>query len=148
MATFTTTIHSNGGMTAGIEVPPAIIEELGGGKRPTVAVTLNGDYTFLYTVGVMGGRHLIGLSGAHRKASGLAVGDEVLVQVEVNETPREVEVPPELASAIAADPVADAAWQKLAYTHRKEWARSVAEAKAADTKERRIEKALSALRGD
>ena len=77
MATFTTTIHSNGGTTAGIEVPPAVIDELGGGKRPLVTVTLNGVYTYDYTIGVRGGRHLIGVSNDHRKASGLAVGDDV-----------------------------------------------------------------------
>ena len=147
-ATFTATIFSSGGTTAGIEVPPAVIDELGGGRRPTVTVTLDGRYSYDYTIGVMGGRHLIGISNDHRRASGLAVGDEVRVELVPVDAPREVDVPAELASAIAAEPVAEAAWQKLAYSRRKEWARSVADAKAADTKARRVEKALSALRGE
>lgn len=146
MPTFTATIHSNGGTTAGIEVPPNVVAALGAGKRPLVKVTLDGRYRFSYTVGVMGGRTLIGLSGAHRKASGYSVGDVVEVDVELDTAPREVVVPAELVAAFASDPAAQAAWDKLSFTARKEHARAIEEAKAADTRARRVDMALAALR--
>lgn len=148
MPTFTTTIHSNGGTTAGIEVPQDVVAALGAGKRPLVKVTLDGRYTFSYTLGVMGGRTLIGLSAAHRKASGLSVGDAVEVDVELDTTPREVVVPPELVAAFASDAVAKAAWDGLSFTTRKEHARSIDEAKSLETRARRVDKALRMLRDE
>lgn len=148
MPTFTATIHSNGGTTAGIEVPPHIVAALGAGKRPLVKVTLDGRYTFSYTLGVMGGRTLIGLSGAHRKASGFSVGDTVEVDVELDTAPREVVVPPELLAAFAADPATKTAWDALSFTARKEHARAIDEAKAPETRARRVDKALAMLRGE
>jgi hypothetical protein len=144
---FHTTLHLTGN-NVGIIVPDEVIERLDAGKRPTVSVTLNGQYRFDYTVGVMGGRAMIGLSSAHRAASGLAGGDEVDVSLEVVAAPREVEIPPELAAALAADSVAAEAFEKLAFSHRKEHARAIAEAKAPETKQRRVEKTLAALRGE
>ncbi|MCX7522068.1 YdeI/OmpD-associated family protein [Microbacterium sp. STN6] len=146
MPTFTATIHSNGGSTAGIEVPADVVAALGGGKRPLVTVTLDGRYSFSYTVGVMSGRTLIGLSAAHRAASGLAVGDKVTVDVELDAAPREVAAPTELAEAFATDPALKTAWEKLSFTNRKEHARSIEDAKAPETRARRVDKALAALR--
>ena len=51
-----------------------------------------------------------------------------------------------LAAALAADDEARAAFEKLAYTHRKEFARWVDEAKRDDTRERRVAKTLEMLR--
>jgi hypothetical protein len=144
---FRTTLHQTGA-NVGIIVPDDVIARLDAGKRPLVKVTLDGRYSFVYTVGVMAGRHMIGLSSAHRAASGFAGGDEVEVLLEVETAPREVHVPPELAAALAADPVAAAAFDRLAFSHRKEHAGAVAEAKAAETKQRRVEKTLAMLRGE
>lgn len=99
-------------------------------------------------VGVMGGRTLIGLSGAHRTASGFSVGDTVEVDVELDTAPREVAVPPELVAAFATDPATNAAWEKLSYSRRKEHARSIDEAKAPETRARRVDKVLATLRGE
>ncbi len=145
--TFRTTFHVTGN-NVGIVVPDEVIERLDAGNRPLVKVTLDGRYSFVYTVGVMAGKHMIGFSSAHRAASGFAGGDEVEVSLEVETAPREVEVPPELAAALAADPVAAAAFDKLAFSHRKEHARAIADAKAAETKQRRVEKTLAMLRGE
>jgi uncharacterized protein YdeI (YjbR/CyaY-like superfamily) len=113
-----------------------------------VKVTINESYTFVYTIAVMGGRHMIGFSSAHRAASGLKGGDEVEIELQLETAPREVEMPPELTAALAADPIAAAAFEKLSFTFRKEHARAITEAKAEDTRRRRLDKILAGLRGE
>ena len=73
MCLFQTTLIGSGS-SAGIEVPPEVIDELGAGKRPPVKVTLAG-YTFPSTVAVMGGRFLIAVNAETRKRTGLRAGD-------------------------------------------------------------------------
>jgi hypothetical protein len=124
-----------------------VVAELGG-KRVPVIVTLDGGYSYRNTTAVMGGLNLVGLSAEHRAASGFSGGETVDVTIERDYAPREVEVPEALATALAADPVAAAAWEKLAYSHRKEHARAITEAKADDTRARRVEKAIAMLRGE
>jgi hypothetical protein len=147
MPSFRTTLHQQGN-NVGIVVPDDVVAELGAGKRPLVTVTMDGRYVFVYTVAVMGGRNMIGFSAAHRAASGFAGGDEVEITLELETAPREVDVPPELAAALAADPEAAATFEKLAFTHRKEYARAIAEAKAPETKQRRVEATIKKLRGE
>ncbi|HWH27153.1 MAG TPA: YdeI/OmpD-associated family protein [Pseudolysinimonas sp.] len=145
MPTFTTTLLLQGN-NVGIEIPDDVVASLGG-KRVPVLVTLPGGYSYGSTTAVMGGKNLIPLSKAHREAAGVAGGDTVELTVERDDAPREVEVPSDLAEALAADPVAAAAWEALPYSHRKEHARSITEAKAAETRARRLEKTLALLRG-
>src|SRR3954453_23432676 len=92
--TFGTTLRASGKNT-GIPVPDDVIERLGRGKRPPVLVNVNG-YEYRSTVAVMGGQYLIGLSAAHRAATGLKGGDPVLVTLHVADTPREEQVPADL----------------------------------------------------
>ncbi|HTL41993.1 MAG TPA: YdeI/OmpD-associated family protein [Pseudolysinimonas sp.] len=146
MSTFTTTLLQLGN-NVGIEIPDAVVAELEG-KRVPVVVTLDGGYTYRSTTAVMGGKNLVGLNAAHRAASGAAGGQVVEVTIERDEAPREVDVPEALAAALAADPVAAAAWDRLAYSHRKEHARAITEAKSEDTRARRVAKAVSMLRGE
>jgi hypothetical protein len=141
-ASFDTVIRAFGN-NAGIEVPAAILEQLGAGKRPRVRVMVE-DYRFATTVGAMGGLALIGLSKAHRDASGLAAGQSVHVELEVDTAPSEVEVPDELARELEAAGLVEA-FATLAPSRRKEYAREVAEAKAAETKQRRIAKIIAEL---
>lgn len=145
MPTFTTQLLQSGN-NVGIVIPDAVVAELGG-KRVPVTVTLDGRYSYRNTTAVMGGINLVGLSAEHRAASGFGGGDTVEVTIERDDAPRQVDVPEALATALAADPVAAAAWEKLAYSHRKEHARAIAEAKAEDTRARRVEKAVAMLRG-
>ena len=147
MPTFATTLHQQGN-NVGIVVPDEVIAELGAGRRPLVKVTINGSYTFVYTIAVMGSRNMIGFSSAHRAASGLKGGDEVEVELQLETAPREVEMPPELTAALAADPTAAAAFEKLSFTFRKEHARAISEAKAEETRQRRLDKILAGLRGE
>lgn len=146
MSTFTTTLLQSGN-NVGIEIPDDVVAELGG-KRVPVVVTLDGGYSYRSTTAVMGGKNLVGVSAEHRTASGVAGGQVVEVTIVRDDGPREVEVPPALAEALAADPVAAAAWEKLAYSHRKEHARAITEAKAEETRARRVAKAVAMLRGE
>jgi antitoxin component of MazEF toxin-antitoxin module len=116
-----------------------------GAKRFPVAATVNG-YTWRTSVARMGGEYLVGLSKAVRQAAGVEVGDEVEVTLRLDIEPRDVEVPQALSDALESDPVAAAAYQGLAYTHRKEYARWIGEAKQASTRDRRIQQALEMLR--
>jgi hypothetical protein len=108
-----------------------------GAKRFPVAVTING-YNWRTTVTRMGGEFLVGLNRAVREGAGVEVGDTVEVQLELDTAPREVEVPDALASGLADDPAARDAFGALAYTHRKEFARWVEEAKRDETRQRRV----------
>jgi uncharacterized protein YdeI (YjbR/CyaY-like superfamily) len=94
----------------------------------------------------MGGENLLGMSSAVRAQVGAEAGDEVTVAIALDAAPREVEVPDELAAALAADPEAKAKYEGLAFTHRKEFARWVAEAKRQETRARRVLQALEMLR--
>lgn len=147
MPAFRTTLHQQGN-NVGIVVPDAIVSQLGAGKRPVVRVTIDSRYSFVSSIAVMGGTAMIGFSAAHRAASGFAGGDEVEVALELETAPREVEMPPELIAALAADPIAAAAFEKLAFSHRKEHARAITEAKAPETKQRRVEATLKKVRGE
>jgi hypothetical protein len=145
MSTFTTTLLQSGN-NVGIEIPDEVVAELGG-KRVPVVITIDGRYTYRNTTAVMGGKNLVGVSAEHRAASGVTGGQVVEITMVRDDAPREVEVPPALAAALEADPVAAAAWEKLAYSHRKEHARAITEAKAEETRDRRVAKAIAMLRG-
>ncbi len=146
MSPFTPTLLQQGN-NVGIEIPDDVVAELGG-KRVPVVITIDGGYTYRNTTAVMGGKNLVGVSSEHRAASGVVGGQVVEITMVRDDAPREVEVPEALAVALAADPVAAAAWDRLAYSHRKEHARAITEAKADETRARRVEKAIAMLRGD
>src|SRR4051794_18011816 len=127
MPTFTAVLEQHGKSATGIVVPDEIVAALGAGRRPAVTVAL-GRTTYRSTVAARGGRFLLPVSAENREAAGVAAGDEVEVTLELDNAPREVELPPALASALAADPAAQAAFDALSYTRRKEMARTVREA--------------------
>ena len=139
---FETTLLQMGNNT-GIEVPPEVVEELGGGKRAAVIVDVNG-YVYSSTMAVMGGRQLIPFSADKRKATGLAGGDAITVELTLDTAERTVELPDDLAAALA-EAGARAAFDALAPSTRKAHAGSVAEAKAPETRARRIGKIVAAL---
>jgi hypothetical protein len=135
-----------GGRTAtGIPVPDEVIAALGSSKRPpvTVTVTLQG-YTYRTTVARMGGRYLVPLSAENRTAAGVAAGDEVTVDIALDDAPREVDLPDDLAAAM--DDAARTTYDALAYTHRKEWVRWVEEARRPETRATRVARTVDALR--
>jgi hypothetical protein len=115
-----------------------------GAKRFPVVATVNG-YTWRTSVARMGGEFLVGLNKEVRAGAGVAAGDTVTLELTLDTEPRTVEVPPALAQALQAAPEAKAIYDGLAFTHRKEYARWIAEAKREDTRERRVAKALQML---
>jgi len=143
---FTTELLATGGSTTGFVVPEAVVEALAGGRRPKVAATVNG-YTWRTSIASMGGRFLLGASSAVREAAGIAAGQTHTVSVELDTAPRTVEVPEDLAAALAADPDAAAAWGRLSYSHQRQHAEAVVAAKAPQTRARRIAATLAKLTG-
>jgi hypothetical protein len=121
----------------GIVVPPEVIAALGAGKRPPVTVTLNG-YTYRSTVAVMGGDFMVGVATEHRQAAKVSGGDVVEVDIALDSAPRTVDVPPDLAQALE-EAGATAAFATLAPSARKEHVRNVNDAKAPETRLRRIQ---------
>jgi bifunctional DNA-binding transcriptional regulator/antitoxin component of YhaV-PrlF toxin-antitoxin module len=140
--TFKTTIKAFGNNT-GIEVPEENIAELGSSKKPAVNVRV-ADYSYPSTVAVMGGNYMIALSKAHREAAGLKAGDVVEVTLELDTSPRTVEVPEDLAKALSKAGV-QKTFEALAPSKRKESVRQVEDAKTQETRERRIAKILESL---
>ncbi len=94
----------------------------------------------------MGGQHALGLRKSVREALGKVVGDPVHVTLRRNDAPRTYDMPPELAEALAQEPDASEFFDSLSFTHRKELAASVREAKKPETKQRRLDKAMALLR--
>lgn len=139
--TFETTLTSSGNNT-GIPVPEHVIEQLGHGQRPPVLVTVNG-YAYRSTVAVMGGRHLIGVSAAVRAATGLRGGDPISVTLEVADTPREVEVPPDFAAAMEERVPTRQFFDGLSNSLQRYHVDNINAAKAPETRQRRIEKAVA-----
>jgi hypothetical protein len=116
-----------------------------GAKRFPVVATVNG-YTWRTSVARMGGESLVGLNRQVRETAGVAAGDTVDVVLVLDREPREVDVPDDLAAALAADAQAKATFDAMAFTHRKEYARWIAEAKRDDTRQRRLSQAIEMIR--
>jgi hypothetical protein len=129
----------------GLEVPPEVVEALGGGRRPPVTITING-HSWKSRVAIMRGRYLLGLSNANRQAAGVVTGDEVEVELELDAEPRVVAEPADFARALDADPAARAAFDRLSYGHKREHVLAIEGAKKPETRMQRIEKALTMLR--
>jgi hypothetical protein len=144
VTTFRTTLLQNGN-NVGIDVPEGVVLGFGAGKRVPVQVTVNG-HTWSSTVAVMGGKYLVGVPRAHREAAGVAGGETHEVTLEHDTSERTVDVPADLAAALAEGGMRDR-FDALAYSHRKEHVRAIEDAKSAATRERRIAKAIEKLAG-
>jgi Bacteriocin-protection, YdeI or OmpD-Associated/Domain of unknown function (DUF1905) len=132
----------SGGATVPLPFDP---KEVFGKARAPVRGGVN-RAPFRSTVAIYGGVAYLGITKALREEAGADIGDEVDVEIELDDAPRDVDVPPELAAVLERDAEAARAFEKLSYTHRKEYARWIAEAKRAETKQRRIAKVAEMLR--
>jgi hypothetical protein len=133
------------GPAAAVVLDEVQVEAVGeGAKRFPVVATVNG-YTWRTSVTRMGGEFLLGLSRQVREAAGVAAGDVVKVSLRLDDQPREVDVPEALAAALSTNAKAKAAFDAMAFTHRKEYARWVAEAKRDDTRQRRVSQAVDMI---
>ncbi len=148
-ATFSTTVTQAEGMNAtGLPVPAEAIAALGTSKRPKVVITINDRYSYRSTVAAYGDVFMLPLAAEHRNAAGVVAGDVVEVTLELDVAPRTVDVPGDLAAALAAQPGATEAFAALSYTARKEHVRQVESAKAQATRERRIAAIVAGLGGE
>ena len=141
---FKTNVFQMGNNT-GIEVPTEVIEGLGGGKKPAVVVTI-GSFSYRSTVAVMGGKFLISLSAERRAESGLKGGDPIEVDLQLDTTPREVNVPEDLAAALAEDAAAKTFFETLSFSNKNKHVVSITDAKTPETRQKRIAKAMEMLR--
>ncbi|MEP6979336.1 MAG: YdeI/OmpD-associated family protein [Nakamurella sp.] len=123
-----------------------MVQSLGATKKPPVVVTLNG-FVYRSTVAVMGGRYLIPVSAEIREGAGVTAGDEVDVELALDTEPRRVEVPADLADALAAAPALQDAFEKLSYSHQRRHVLAVEGAKAPETRQRRVDGVITTLRG-
>jgi hypothetical protein len=142
---FHAVIQLNNKTATGIAVPPDVLESLGAGKRPAVRVTING-HTYRTTVGSVDGQAMLPVSAEVRQGAGVAAGDEVEVEIELDTAPREVTVPADFAAALDQDPAARRFFDGLSYSNKRRFTLPIEEAKSAETRERRIAKAVSQLR--
>ena len=142
---FRTTIEQSGKTATGIRIPDEIVEALGSGRRPPVKVTING-FTYRSTVAVMGGAYMVGVSAENRAGAGVAGGDEVEVQVELDTEPREVSVPDDFAAALDGEPKARATFDRLSNSNKGWHVLQVTGARTDETRQRRIGKSVEMLR--
>jgi hypothetical protein len=138
---FRTTILQSGKTATGIRVPPEVVEALGSGKRPAVKITING-YTYRSTVAVTGGAYMVGVNAEHRAGAGVAGGDEVDVDMELDTAQREVTVP----SDLAAEPDARHTFDGLSYSNKSWHVLQVTGARTDETRQRRIARSVAALK--
>ena len=142
---FHATIEQSGKTATGMQVPPEVVKSLGSSKRPSVRVTIQG-YTYRSTVAPMGGVFMLPVSAEVREHAHVAAGDELDVDVELDSEPREVSVPADFADALEGDLDAKRFFEGLSYSNKRRLALSVEEAKSAQTRQKRIAKAISTLR--
>jgi hypothetical protein len=124
---------------------PFDVKEAYGAARPKVRATVN-DVTLRTTVSVYGGRSYVGFRKEIQEAAGIRIGDRIRVRIEPDLEPREIEVPEDLARALGNDRAASQTFDRLSYTHRKEYGQWVVGAKRPETRQRRVEKAIELLR--
>lgn len=142
-ARFAATLHEAPGKKAtGIVVPPEVIDQLQSGKKPPVRVTVNG-YEYRTTIGVMAGKSMIPVSAVVRKDAGLVAGDDLVVQLVVDATARDVDVPADLAAAFEANPAAGALFETLSNSLKRFHVDNINTAKAPETRQRRVDKAIA-----
>jgi Bacteriocin-protection, YdeI or OmpD-Associated/Domain of unknown function (DUF1905) len=141
---FRSTLRLGGKTATGIPVPPEVVGSLGPGKRPPVRVTING-HTYRSTVASMGGAFMLPVSADNRERAGIAAGDDVDVDIELDTEPRRVTVPVDFAEALEREPAAKQAFDTLPYSHQSRHVLAVEEAKTAETRQRRIDKAITML---
>ncbi|WP_328644225.1 YdeI/OmpD-associated family protein [Amycolatopsis sp. NBC_00348] len=142
---FRTTVLLGGKTATGLPVPDDVVEALGAGKKPAVTVTLGG-HSYRTTVASRGGQFLVPLSAENREQAGVTAGDDVDVEIVLDTAPRELEIPDDLAAALAADPEALKRFESLSYSRKQGFVLPIGQAKTEETRQRRIAKVVTDLR--
>lgn len=127
-------------------VPREANAKLGLKGRPKVQAVIAGHPYRGSLMPLADGTFVLGVLKSIQEAAGVTRGDTITVELELDAAPRIVELPPDLARAIARDTKATTAWDRLSYTNKKEMARSLEEAKKPETRQRRLAAAVATLR--
>jgi bacteriocin resistance YdeI/OmpD-like protein/uncharacterized protein DUF1905 len=142
---FHATLEQSGKTATGIRVPPEIVERLGSGKRPAVQVTFRG-HSYRSTIAPMSGASMLPVSAEIRGITGVAPGDGLDVEVELDRAPREASVPADLGAALDADQEARRFFDTLSYSNKRRIVLAIEQARTAETRQRRIAQSVAALR--
>jgi len=147
-ATFRAPVRSSdrGGGGHLVDVPPEVVNALGGKGRIPVTATFDG-VPYRGSIVRMGGGAVLGVQKAIMAEAGVSVGDMLTVVVRNDEAPRQVEVPEDLAEALARNDAARAAFDGLSFSHRRDYVEAINEAKRPETRARRVERTIQALIG-
>lgn len=119
-------------------------KDVWGKVRTPVKVTIN-NFTFRTTTVSMQGCFLIGVNKANREGAGIKAGEKINVTITLDTEPRVVTPPADFLKALKRNKKAFERWQKLSFTHQKEYVRAIEEVKKAETRARRISKAIEML---
>ena len=138
-------LEQSGKTAVGFSVPEDVVLALGKGKRPPVNVTIKG-YTYRSTVAPMGGGYMVGVSAENRAAAGVQGGETHDIELTLDSAPREVELPADFAAALAAEPDARRTFDALSPSNKGYHTALIAGAKSDETRQRRIDKSIGALR--
>jgi hypothetical protein len=138
-------LEQTGGNTTGFRIPDEFVAGLGGGGRPKVVVRV-GEFEFRSSIARMGGEYWLGVSAERRAAGGLEGGHVYDLGIELDAAPRTVEVPEDLAAALAAEPEVKAFWESISFSNQRWHAEQLTSAKTAETRTRRLAKSLDLLR--
>jgi hypothetical protein len=144
---FEAVLGGDAGDIPAVVLPADVAAAMGGRARIPVAGTINGVAFRGSTMPMGDGRHCVGFRKEIRaQAGGVEVGDTVTVEIDRDDAPRTLDLPDDLAAALDADPAVRAAFDAMSYTHRREWANAVADARRPETRARRIDQAVGAAR--
>ena len=141
---FHTTILQGDKTATGIRIPDEIMTGLGAGRKPPVRVTING-HSYRSTVATVDGRPMVGISAENRAGAGVAGGDAVDVDIELDSAPRQVTVPADFAKALDAEPAARRTFDGLSYSNQSWHTLQIDGAKSDETRQRRIARSVDAL---
>ena len=141
---FQATLKLHGKTATGMEVPADVVAALGS-KRAAVRGTING-HAYRSTVAARGDLFLLPVSAEVRKAAGVAAGDRLDVELELDTEPRELAVPEDFAALLDRDPAIRERFDGLSFSRRRAFVDPINAAKTDETRERRIAKALAELR--
>jgi len=144
MTTFDAPLVASGKTATGISVPQEAVDALGAGKRVPVVVTING-YSYRSTVTPYRGENMLPVSAENREGAGIAAGETITVTLERDDAPRVIEVPDDLALALAANAAAKSAFDALSYSNQRAHVLQVTSAKTDETRARRIAKVVADL---
>ena len=128
-----------------IDFPYDVKELFGTRGNVKVKVTYDGIPHRGLLTNMGGACHFLGINKALKAKIGKEAGDEVRVALERDSEERVVELPDDLAALFAANPEAKARYDKLSYSHRKEYAQWIAEAKKPETRQNRLQKTIEML---